>query len=66
MKQENMVNVKQEKGASLKFEMRAPPRRRAKGDELEEQPVFLRKAFHMISTCPPEIGTAREKIIDRN
>jgi len=61
-----MVNVKQEKGASLKFEMRAPPRRRAKGDELEEQPVFLRKAFHMISTCPPEIGTAREKIIDRN
>jgi hypothetical protein len=57
MKQESLsVQIKQEKNGTPKFEMRAPPRRRAKGDELEEQPVFLRKAFHMISICPPEIG----------
>lgn len=39
-----------------KFAMRAPPRRRVKGEEPEDQPVFLRKAFQMISTCPSDIG----------
>lgn len=53
----NSLKIKEEKDASSKFEMRAPPRRRAKGEDLEEQPVFLRKAYAMISSCPPEIGT---------
>lgn len=44
-----------------KYVMRAPPRRRTKGDEPEDQPLFLRKAFAMISSCPPEIGGWSEK-----
>jgi hypothetical protein len=40
-----------------KYVMRAPPRRRTKGEEPEDQPLFLRKAFSMITSCPPEIGT---------
>lgn len=53
----NAIKIKEEKDvASSKFEMRAPPRRRAKGEDMEEQPVFLRKAYAMISTCPSEIG----------
>lgn len=44
------------KSHDQKFVMRAPPRRRVKGEEHDDQPVFLRKAFTMISTCPPEIG----------
>jgi hypothetical protein len=44
------------KNNDQKYVMRAPPRRRTKGDEPDDQPVFLRKAFTMISTCPPEIG----------
>lgn len=36
--------------------MRAAPRRRLKAEENDDQPVFLRKAFSMISTCPPDIG----------
>jgi hypothetical protein len=51
-----MLEIKTENSQSSKFDMRAPPRRRAKGGEMEEQPVFLRKAFAMISTCPTEIG----------
>jgi hypothetical protein len=39
-----------------KYEARAPPRRRMKKDETEDQPIFLRKAYTMITTCPPEIG----------
>eukprot|EP01031_Cornospumella_fuschlensis_P035079 gene35079-42484_t len=39
-----------------KYDVRAPPRRRQKGAELDEQPVFLRKAYAMISSCPVEIG----------
>ena len=51
------LNIKVKEENSLnKFEMRAPPRRRVKGEELEEQPVFLRKAYAMISSCPSEIG----------
>ncbi len=42
--------------ASVKYEMRAPPRRRIKAEEADDQPVFLRKAFVMMSSCPPEIG----------
>lgn len=41
----------------MKYDVRAPPRRRQKGSELDEQPVFLRKAFAMITSCPAEIGT---------
>ena len=39
-----------------KYDMRAPPRRRIKGEEPDDQPVFLRKAFTMVSSCPVEIG----------
>ena len=43
------------------FEMRAPPRRRTTNKEKESQdsdnqPLFLRKAFVMITNCPPDIG----------
>ena len=44
------------KGKDQSFVMRAPPRRRVKGEDPDDQPVFLRKAFTMMSTCPPEIG----------
>eukprot|EP00600_Ochromonadales_sp_CCMP1393_P010104 CAMPEP_0174961030 /NCGR_PEP_ID=MMETSP0004_2-20121128/4020_1 /TAXON_ID=420556 /ORGANISM="Ochromonas sp., Strain CCMP1393" /LENGTH=583 /DNA_ID=CAMNT_0016209443 /DNA_START=176 /DNA_END=1927 /DNA_ORIENTATION=+ len=44
-----------------KYDMRAPPRRRVKGEETEDQPVFLRKAFAMVSSCPPELGGWSEK-----
>lgn len=40
-----------------KYDMRAPPRRRIKNeDAADDQPVFLRKAFAMITSCPPDIG----------
>eukprot|EP01039_Chlorochromonas_danica_P002245 gene2245-2459_t len=39
-----------------KYDVRAPPRRRQKGSDIDEQPVFLRKAYEMISTCPAEYG----------
>jgi hypothetical protein len=45
----------------VKYEMRAPPRRRIKGEDSDDQPVFLRKAFIMMSSCPPEIGGWSEK-----
>eukprot|EP00349_Pseudokeronopsis_sp_Brazil_P003909 CAMPEP_0202964494 /NCGR_PEP_ID=MMETSP1396-20130829/8575_1 /ASSEMBLY_ACC=CAM_ASM_000872 /TAXON_ID= /ORGANISM="Pseudokeronopsis sp., Strain Brazil" /LENGTH=509 /DNA_ID=CAMNT_0049686647 /DNA_START=67 /DNA_END=1596 /DNA_ORIENTATION=+ len=35
---------------------RGMPRRRVKTAEIDEQPIFLRKAYHMICACPPEIG----------
>ena len=44
------------KTQDTKYDTRAPPRRRAKGDEFDDQPVFLRKAFAVFTTCPPEIG----------
>ncbi len=44
------------KAQDTKYDTRAPPRRRAKGDEFDDQPVFLRKAFAVFTTCPPEIG----------
>jgi hypothetical protein len=55
------LKIKEEKDMSSKFDMRAPPRRRAKGEDMEEQPVFLRKAFAMISACPSEIGGWSQK-----
>jgi len=43
------------------FDMRAPPRRRVPKEkdssETENQPIFLRKAYAMISNCPNDIGT---------
>lgn len=39
-------------GATM-FEMRAAPRRRK---ETDDQPLFLRKAFNMITSCPSNIG----------
>lgn len=46
----------QQSQSQAQYDVRAPPRRRAKGDEADEQPVFLRKAYNMITSCPPEIG----------
>jgi hypothetical protein len=51
-----MIKTEGKVAADHKFEVRAAPRRRAKGEEADDQPVFLRKAFAMISNCPPEIG----------
>ena len=42
-----------------KFDVRAPPRRRAKKDAREDQPIFLRKAYAMVSACPADIGKNR-------
>jgi hypothetical protein len=42
---------------NVKYDMRAPPRRRIKGEDPDDQPVFLRKAFVMMSNCPDDIGT---------
>jgi len=45
-----------------KYDMRAPPRRRIKNeDAADDQPVFLRKAFAMITSCPPDIGGWSQK-----
>ena len=44
------------KAQDTKYDTRAPPRRRAKGEEFDDQPVFLRKAFAVFTSCPPEIG----------
>jgi hypothetical protein len=41
-------------GGLPKYEMRAPPRRRTK--DIEEQPLFLRKAFTMVTNCPDDLG----------
>lgn len=49
------------KTQDTKYDTRAPPRRRAKGDDFDDQPVFLRKAFAVFTTCPPEIGGWSEK-----
>jgi len=38
------------------YDTRATPRRRAKTESSDEQPIFLRKAFSMISACPNVIG----------
>ena len=38
------------------YEVRALPRKRKEIEEDDQQPLFLRKVFSMISTCPPEIG----------
>lgn len=47
--------------SNSKYEVRAPPRRRAKKDDQEDQPIFLRKAYAMITSCPTEIGGWSEK-----
>lgn len=59
-------NVAAGKQIKIKPEMRAPPRRRQKitsddGCSEQDQPVFLRKAFKMISTCPSEIAGWSDK-----
>jgi len=42
---------------NAKSVMRAPPRRRIKTEDgVDDLPLFLRKAFVMMSQCPPEIG----------
>jgi hypothetical protein len=46
----------QSQPVKIQPDIRAPPRRRVKRDDIDEQPVFLRKAYNMISSCPPEIG----------
>ena len=40
------------------YEFRAPPRRRkqSSADE-DQQPLFLGKAFNMINSCDPALGT---------
>jgi hypothetical protein len=45
--------------AMTDYEMRSAPRKRVK--DADEQPLFLRKAYAMISSCPPEIGGWSEK-----
>ena len=47
--------VKKEVSAARGYDMRAQPRRRLK--EENEQPLFLKKAFNMIDSCPPDLGT---------
>jgi hypothetical protein len=37
-----------------KYEMRAPPRRRK---DTDEQPLFLRKAYTMVTNCPIDLGS---------
>lgn len=48
----------QDKNAAVadKYNVRAPPRRRLKQAGADDQPLFLRKAFTMFSSCPLEIG----------
>ena len=50
------MNIKQER----QFDMRAPPRRRNSKEKdvnsADNQPIFLRKAYAMISNCPSDIG----------
>ncbi len=53
------------KTQDTKYDTRAPPRRRAKGDEFDDQPVFLRKAFAVFTTCPPEIGMNNMNMVFR-
>jgi hypothetical protein len=48
--------IKKETSVTRGYDMRAQPRRRPK--EENEQPLFLKKAFSMIETCPPELGTS--------
>lgn len=47
--------VKKEVSAARGYDMRAQPRRRLK--EENEQPLFLKKAFNMIESCPPDLGS---------
>lgn len=52
----NKMNiVKKEVSAARGYDMRAQPRRRLK--EENEQPLFLKKAFNMIESCPPDLGS---------
>ncbi len=52
--------------SNSKYEVRAPPRRRAKKDDQEDQPIFLRKAYAMITSCPTEIGKWIPRIFSRS
>lgn len=38
------------------LESRVAPRKRVKNEIVNEQPVFLRKAFTIITNCPSDIG----------
>lgn len=50
-----MMNViKKDASVTRGYDVRAQPRRRPK--EENEQPLFLKKAFSMIDTCPPDLG----------
>lgn len=46
--------IKKDTKSERGYDMRAQPRRRAK--EENEQPLFLKKAFNMIDTCPDHLG----------
>lgn len=46
--------IKKEASTERSYDMRAQPRRRPK--EENEQPLFLKKAFSMIDTCPSHLG----------
>lgn len=46
--------IKKDAKSERGYDMRAQPRRRAK--EENEQPLFLKKAFNMIDTCPDHLG----------
>ena len=48
--------IKKDAKSERGYDMRAQPRRRAK--EENEQPLFLKKAFNMIDTCPDHLGTS--------
>ena len=46
--------IKKDAKSERGYDMRAQPRRRAK--EENEQPLFLKKAFNMIDSCPDHLG----------
>jgi hypothetical protein len=50
---------------SRQYDTRATPRRRSKAENGDDQPIFLKKAFAMISNCPKDIGLSSHRYFDR-